>query len=304
MTSATRGGNPLVLGFPDYRASAMRLASALGVPYKEIQVHRFPDGETRLRLPQGLPRQAIICRSLNAPNEKLVELALAAATARELGVRRLALVAPYLCYMRQDKAFHPGEAVSQKVVGAMLAGHFDALVTVDPHLHRVAALGEAVPVRTPVALSAADPMAAFIRREVAGGLVIGPDQESAQWVEPIAAAAGSGHVVANKRRVGDREVEIDLPSGTYTGRDLVLVDDMASTGRTLEALIECLRPHRPGSISVMVTHALFFADALARLRRAGASRIWSTDSIPHSSNVILLDRLLAAGIESMGGWAS
>ena len=301
MTSATRGGNSLVLGFPDYRASAIRLASALDVPYTEIQVHRFPDGETRLRLPEGLPRQAIICRSLNSPNEKLVELVLAAATARELGVRHLTLVAPYLCYMRQDKAFRPGEAVSQKIVGAMLADHFDALVTVDPHLHRVTTLGDAVPVRTPVALSAADPMAAFIRREATDVLVVGPDQESAQWVEPIAAAAGCGCLVANKRRVGDRQVEIDLPSETYRGRDLVLVDDMASTGRTLEALTECLRPHRPGSISVMVTHALFYGDAVARLRRAGVSRIWSTDSIPHSSNVILLDRLLAAGIDSMGG---
>ncbi len=86
-----------------------------------------------------------VCRSLDRPNDKLIELLLAAEAARELGARHLTLVAPYLCYMRQDAAFRPGEAVSQRIDGRFLARSFDAVVTVDPHLHRTARLGDAVP---------------------------------------------------------------------------------------------------------------------------------------------------------------
>ncbi|MCZ4328253.1 ribose-phosphate pyrophosphokinase-like domain-containing protein, partial [Brachybacterium paraconglomeratum] len=84
-------------------------------------------------------------RSLDQPNEKLVELLLAARTARTLGAPHLTLVAPYLPYMRQDIAFSPGEAVSQRIVGPFLASLVDAVITVDPHLHRVASLRDVVP---------------------------------------------------------------------------------------------------------------------------------------------------------------
>jgi len=289
----------LVLGFPDYADQAGRLAAALGVRCSEVGLHSFPDGETRVRLPPSLPEWVVVCRSLNDPNEKLLELRLVTATARELGATRLTLVAPYLCYMRQDRAFHPGEAVSQRVVGSMLADWFDDLVTVDPHLHRVASLGAAVPVRRPLALSAVAPLAAFIGDRVPGAVIVGPDQESAQWVVPIAKATGSEHLVASKRRTGDREVEVQLPAADLAGRDLVIVDDVASTGRTLEALTRQLKRRRPASLSVAVTHALFLGDALERLRRAGVSRIWSTDSVGHASNAVRLDRLLAAGVASL-----
>ena len=106
----------LVLGFPDYDRQASALAKALNAPYRLIELHRFPDGESQLRLPPALPGQVVLCRSLDRPNGKLVELLLAAGCARQLGASQLILVAPYLCYMRQDAAFHPGEAVSQAIV--------------------------------------------------------------------------------------------------------------------------------------------------------------------------------------------
>ena len=154
----------VVLGFPGSTRQAAALAGRISAPYSAVEVHRFPDGESRVRLPAELPDRAIFYCSLDHPNDKLVELLLAAGAARELGVRHLTLVAPYLCYMRQDKAFHPGEAVSQRIVGMFLAGQVDKLVTVDPHLHRVATLAEAVPARETLTLSAAAQMGGFVKR--------------------------------------------------------------------------------------------------------------------------------------------
>jgi ribose-phosphate pyrophosphokinase len=291
-----KGGGRLVLGFPEGEMQARALAEAGGLPYAGVAVHRFPDGESRVRLPPELPERLVIYRSLDHPNEKLVELALAAAAARELGARDLTLVAPYLCYMRQDRAFVPGEAVSQRIVGALLAGWFDVLATVDPHLHRVARLADAVPVKRAICLSASAPLAEFLAQTLDHPLVLGPDSESRQWVAAVAAPQGLDYAVAAKERLGDRKVRIVLPDLNLRGRAVVLVDDMVSTGRSLVALVEALRPLHPASISVLVTHGLFVEGALERLEQAGVAAVWSSDSVPHPTNRVCLARLFASAL--------
>lgn len=282
----------LLLGFPGYSEQGKRLANYLNIEYREVDIHRFPDGESRLRLPPELPDTVVLCRSLDHPNDKLVEVFLAAAGARELGAQRLILVAPYLCYMRQDKAFHPGEVVSQRIVGQQLASYFDGLLTVDSHLHRVHRLGDAVPTACSVNVTATRPMSAFLQQRLNDPMLIGPDEESAQWVAAIAEHEGLDFQVARKQRFGDREVRVTLPTADYRDRDLVLVDDVASTGRTLAAAARTLSPFHPASISVLVAHALFAGDAIAQLKEAGVAHVWSCDSIPHASNRVSLDQLL------------
>jgi ribose-phosphate pyrophosphokinase len=286
----------LVLGFDDSYEQAAGFAAALGQSHECIDVHRFPDGESRVRLPTQLPERVMLFRSLHYPNEKLLEVMLAAEAARHLGAREVTLVAPYLCYMRQDKAFNPGEAVSQRIVGRFLAGLFDALVTVDPHLHRVHDLAEAVPVARPVSLSAAPAMGQFLADRKAQALLVGPDQESEQWVSTVADRAGLAYVIASKTRSGDRNVEIQLPERDYSGLHAVLVDDLASTGRTLAGAASELLEAGAARVDVLVTHALFVGDALEILMAAGVSEVWSSDSIPHSSNAFALASDLAVAV--------
>ncbi len=285
-----------VLGFPEYAAQAQALARAAGLGYEAVDIHRFPDGESRVRLPAGLPARVVLVRSLNDPNARLVELLLAAATARELGARHLTLVAPYLCYMRQDTAFHPGEAVSQRIVGRWLAQHFDRLVTVDPHLHRTPELGAAVPVAEPVRLSAATLIGRSAAERFADPLLLGPDAESAQWVSEAAAAAGCEWDVATKQRHGDHEVTIRLPDRAWAGRTVVLVDDVAASGTTLARAAEALRAAGAAHVHALVTHALFDRTTEKRLRDAGIEDIASTDSVPHPSNRLPLAPLLAPAV--------
>lgn len=289
-----------VLAFEDEREAATALAKALGVPPAFIARHRFPDGELKLRLPATLPPAAVLLRSLHAPNEKLVELLIAAPAARELGVQRLALACPYLAYMRQDVAFTPGEAVSQRHIGALLASRFDALVTVDPHLHRIASLEEVMPGCRAVSVSAAAAIGAWVAQHVERPLLLGPDEESAQWVREAARAGGLDHGWCVKQRHGDFEVAIALPPQLdCRGRHVVLVDDMASTGRTLAAAARLAREAGATAIDVAVTHALFVGDALAQLQAAGVQRVWSTDCVPHPSNVIAVAPLLAVALRTV-----
>jgi ribose-phosphate pyrophosphokinase len=286
----------MLLAFEDEWETARRLARECGRPPALIERHRFPDGELKLRLPAVLPEQVVLLRSLAWPNEKLVELLLAARTARELGARHLSLVAPYLGYMRQDAAFVSGEAVSQRIVGTFLAGLFDCVITVDPHLHRIDRLQEAVPIDAAIAVSAAPAIGVFLRQQCAGALVIGPDEESEQWVRDAAEAGGLQWAVAHKTRRGDRDVTVELPTENVRGRAVVLLDDVASTGTTLARAAHGLRAAGARQIDALVTHGLFVGDALAALGAAGIGRIWSTDTVAHVTNAISIVPLVAAAL--------
>ena len=299
MSVAFSRADAVLLCFDDEQVMALRAAQAMGLPLSVLERHRFPDGELRLRLPDLLPPRVVIWRGLQQPNEKLVELLLAARTARTLGARHLTLVTPYLAYMRQDMAFNPGEAVSQRIVGAFLADLFDALITVDPHLHRVATLQEAVPVRDAIVLSGAPLLADFIATRRADVLLVGPDEESLQWVAQAAQRHGWAHAVCRKTRHGDRHVEIALPDLPLAGRSVVLMDDVASSGHTAAQAARGLLQAGAASVDVAVTHALFAPGALELLHAAGVGEVWSTDAIAHPSNAVSIVPAVAEALRPL-----
>lgn len=290
---------PTLLYFEDEQASAERLAHAANLDLACIERHRFPDGELKLRLPSCLPSRVVILRSLHQPNEKLIELLLTCQTARQLGAQHLMLVAPYLAYMRQDMAFQAGEAISQQLIGGFLAQLVDALITVDPHLHRVTSLKQAIPTAQAIAISAAPLLSDVIASRRKSPLLIGPDEESRQWVTLAASRHQFEFGVCKKQRTGDQSVQITLPPLIFSGRHVVLVDDVASSGQTLAQAAQKLFAAGAATVAVAVTHALFAPGAFERIKQTGVQDIWSTDSIPHTSNVTHLASSLAAAMAGL-----
>ena len=291
--------NPgLLLAFDDEQPAAEALAAALGVPWALVHRHRFPDGESKLRLPASLPPEVLLLRGLHQPHDKLVELLITVPAARALGAHRIVLVAPYLAYMRQDMAFSPGEAVSQRHIAALLASQVDGLITVDPHLHRIASLDDVMSGCPNRALTAAPLLGAWVAQQVPGALLLGPDEEALQWVAAAGQAHGLDHAVCRKQRFGDRDVRVALPALPLAGRAVVLLDDVASTGRTLVEAATAVRAAGAASVDVAVTHALFVGDALAQLQAAGVRHVWSTDAVPHATAVVPITPLLAGAVQA------
>lgn len=285
---------PLVIAVPGSEAHATPLAAALGAALADAEIRRFPDGEVYVRIDTPVAgRDVIVVGGLEQPSERLVPVAMVCATARDLGAARTGLVAPYLGFMRQDHRFRPGEGITSAYFAAMLSSVIDWLVTVDPHLHRRAALDEIYPVPCHVARSAAA-VAAWLRREVPDGVLVGPDAESAQWVHPVAELAGLPCLVLEKVRRGDRDVSISEPVlGAWRGRTPVVFDDIASTARTMiGAVQQLLAAGAPAPICVAI-HPVFVPGAEAELRAAGAARVVSCDTIAHPTNAISIAEALA-----------
>lgn len=289
-----------LFAFPEFRGPASAVAARLGCRFHEVRLHHFPDGESLVQV-DAPPPIALLCRSLDNPNAKLVEILLAASALRDWGCGQVVLIAPYLAYMRQDIAFEPGQAVSQKVIGAILARHFDGVLTVDPHLHRTPSLAAIMPGTKAVSLSAAPVLAQaidFARQPV----LIGPDAESRQWVEAIANPLGLEVLVGEKQRLDDREVELSIPGiDRVRGRPVILVDDVISSGGTLETAARLLLDAGATSVEALATHCLASAENLARLREAGISPIRSTDGVSGPTAEIPLAQLLAEAINE-NGW--
>jgi len=281
-----------LLYFPDSQSQGLALAAEIGCAAQPITLHHFPDGESLVRVPPAVAGTAIILRSLHDPYAKLIELMFACATLRAQGVKRIILIAPYLAYMRQDIAFHPGEAVSQIYIGQFLAQLCDVLITVDPHLHRVAHLEAVVPERQALALSAAPLLGQLLNDD--NILLVGPDSESEQWVNQIAKTYSHEVIIAHKERRGDRDVTVHLPQASaIAGRRAVIVDDVISSGHTLRACAKALRDAGATQIEALATHCLASPADYQALLDAGFSQVRASDSIIGPWTAISLAPLFA-----------
>lgn len=280
--------------FADEAAPARALADALGIEFGIVDVHSFPDGEVLPTIPEAAAT-TLVYRSLARPNDKLIPLLLACDAWRRAGVERLILVAPYLCYLRQDAIFARGQPNSQAVIGDLLGARFDRIVTVDAHLHRTPALASVFPQTHATNISAAPAIAAWLElnhRKV--DFILGPDVESEPWVSQAAATLSAPYRLFSKTRLGDADVRLKLETPEdFAGCTLALVDDICSSGGTLIKATEMLRNAGARDIIVCVTHALFDQPTADKLRAAGASSIVSTDSVRHPTNAIALAPLLA-----------
>jgi ribose-phosphate pyrophosphokinase len=290
----------MVLALPDSASLARRVGELAAMPVGTVESRPFPDGETYLRIDADCKdKSVVLVCTLDRPNDKILPLVFLADAARALGAKRVGLVAPYLAYLRQDRQFLGGEAVTSRTFARLVSGYTDWLVTIDPHLHRYDTLNAIYNVPTRV-VHAAPAVAAWIAAHVARPVVVGPDVESAQWVTDVARRVGAPSVVMRKERRSDRVVEVSAPDlQAYRHHTPVVVDDMVSSAQTMVQTVRRLvGAGLPAPVCVAV-HALFTDTAEQALRDAGVVQIVTTTSVPHSTNMIDVVPLLIEPIREL-----
>ena len=290
----------IVFSFAQDARIGRSLAHAIGAEHHDVEIHRFPDGETRVRLPADCAKKRVIlmCGGGDA-NANALPLSFAAHAARAMGASKVGLVAPYLAYMRQDTKFRSGEAISALAYGQFLSSSFDWMVTVDPHLHRIQSLDEVFSIRTEC-VSSVPAISGWIAANVQEPIIIGPDSESMQWASAVAKRIGVPWTVLNKVRTGDRQVSVSLPDPELLrDRSPVIIDDIASSGRTLVEAFNGLRSLASRPVTCVVVHALLTPDAEASIKSAAVARFVSTNTVAHPTNAIDIVPLIAERIRPM-----
>jgi len=282
----------LVFNLPLPSPLGTSLVSLSGGEEGQFLLKAFPDKESYLRVLSPLKNSKVIINaSLFHPNEVILNLLFLTDALRVQGVKEISLLVPYLPYMRQDKVFQKGEAVTSRTFAKLLSSYFNSLITIDPHLHRYANLSEIYSIPTTV-LHAAPLLSKWIQTNVKDPFIIGPDEESFQWVKEI--AGNLPFAILKKKRNTRGEVHITWPRNTdLKDKTPVIVDDIISSGQTMIHVLNDLKKKKTKPPLCLAIHPIFAGEAYRNIKAAGAGEIITCNSIPHPTNQIDLAPLVA-----------
>ncbi len=290
----------ILFALPGNETLTELLAMKLNAEIGKTTLRKFPDGESYTRILSDVKDKCVVlvC-TLHQPDEKLLPLYFLGKAAKTQGAMCTCLVAPYLAYMRQDKIFQEGEAITSEYFGTLISEFADSLITVDPHLHRIKNLSEVYHIPNKV-IHVADYISNWIKDNINNPVLIGPDSESEQWVSDVANKADVPYTVLNKVRHGDRDVEVSIPDvDRYKDSTPVLVDDIISTARTMIETIGHLKKFGMKPPICIGIHGVFAGNAYQELMETGVENIVTCNTIPHPTNKIDISDLLVEEIKLM-----
>ncbi|MES2139688.1 MAG: ribose-phosphate pyrophosphokinase [Bacteroidota bacterium] len=283
----------IVLALPGNEGLAKYFAEIIQADLGVTEIRNFPDGETYVRILSNVEqKEIIVVCTLHQPDVKLLPLLFLCNLLRDLKVHSICLVAPYLAYMRQDKQFNPGEAVTSAYFAKLISSHADRLITVDPHLHRRVSMKEIYSIPCEV-LHADGLISKWVKKNIPNALLIGPDSESEQWVSEVARNAGVPFIVLKKIRHGDCDVEISVPKVEgYKNYTPVLVDDIISTAKTMIETVGLLKKAGMKPAVCIGIHAVFAGNAYENLIKSGVGKVITCNTILHESNAIDIGEII------------
>lgn len=286
--------NVTVIAGPASEDLARKIARKLKAPLQKTQLRVFPDGESKVTF-NSKPKSGtcVIVESTYPPvDTHMIHLLSIVAKAREHS-SKVILVVPYLGYARQDKEFLGGEIVTIKVIAKLFkAVGVSKIIVVD--IHSKLALGYFKIQKKNV--SAIPALVNEIKRmKLKNPLIVSPDKGGIERAKKFAQLFGTNHIALDKRRnrktgkvtIESKELE------EVRGRDLVVIDDMISSGGSIIKAAEFLKKKKCGKIMVGCTHALLINDAENRIKKAGVSKILSTNTIPGSTAVVDVSGIIA-----------
>ena len=271
----------IVTGSSNY-ALAEEVAKNLGVKLVPRILERFPDGELNIEIKQSVRGCDVYLIEPTCPpvDEHFFELFLLADACRRAGATHLTAVIPYFGYARQDRRAHGREPVSLRLLADLIAASaVQRVVVVDFHSRAVES-AFAVPVEH---LSAISILANAVRPSVhKDGVVVSPDLGAVKMAEHYARLLGLSVAIIHKTRISGAEVTVQRIIGDVRDREIVIVDDMITTGGTIEKAIKALLDAGCSSsgIKVVASHGLFVGNAADRLAQLPIEKIYVSDSVP------------------------
>jgi ribose-phosphate pyrophosphokinase len=290
----------LVIGGSGSQGLAARVAHKMDATFGNVEIKTFPDGEKYLRIHTPVKgKEVVLIQTMGfMPDRMLMEMLFLTETLCEDGASKITAVVPYFAYSRQDTSFKRGEVVSFRVVSKLLEfSGVDEIYTVDLHLHRVTEASTMF--KIPCGNLTAMPLIGeFIRTNYSlpNPKVLAPDEEAEQWAQAMAKELDADFAVMEKTRKGPDEVEISHDELGVEGREVIIADDIISTGGTMAEAISLAKAAGAKMVIAACTHPLLIGGALSLIHQSGALEVIGTDTVPSSVRVVSIDRLLAESL--------
>ena len=247
---------------------------------KVAEYRYFPDNELYLRFPFKIEDHVLIFQSMyGEPDKRLIETLFAIHTLKDLGAKDISAAITYLAYTRQDRRYKEGEAVSQLITLKMLrdAG-LHRLLTFDAHFHAGMPSFEGLEIRN---MKLAPRFKDFFKDLNDLSVVIGPDDDALELAKLLSIELGLEHGFIEKKRLGDKDVEMRSCSIDVAGKNVIIIDDMISTGTTIVEAIILLKSIGAKDIYIAATHGLFVSNSIEKITLLGVKKIVTSNSIPN-----------------------
>jgi len=276
---------------------AKKLSKKLKANLVRSEVRIFPDGESKITLKGNLSkRKSIVVQSIYPPvDTNLVQALSLISKAKETSSEVIAVI-PYMGYARQDREFLPGEIITMKVLAKLFKGvGASKIIAVD--IHSVIGLKHFT-IKSKNVTAIPDLVNYFKKLSLKNALVVSPDQGGKNRAKEFAKEFESKYIVLEKKRdkkTGKVQIKTKN-SDTVVGRDLILVDDMISTGGSIIKATQFLKKQKCKRVYVACTHALLMNDAEKKIRKAGVTSIVSTNTIPGKTSVVDVSNTIAKAI--------
>ena len=276
---------------------AKRLCKTVNANFVKSQIRVFADGESKITLSGKISKtKSIVVQSIHPPvDTNLIRVLSLISMAKETSLEVIAVI-PYMGYARQDREFLPGEIVTMKVLGKLFKGAgASKIIVVDIH-SKIGLKHFSIKTKN---VSAIPELVQHIKKlNLIDPLVVSPDQGGKDRAEKFAKELGSEYIALEKKR--DRETgKVMIKTKNLkevANRDLILVDDMISTGGSIVKATQFLKKQKCGKIYVACTHALLIDDAEKRIKKSGVTKIISANTIPGKTSIVDISNTIAKAI--------
>ena len=290
---------------------ATQVANLLDATLGKLEITKFPDGEKYVRYHDKVENEDVVLIHPMGltPDELFIEYLLICSALKDGKAKSIVTFVPYFAYARQDSRFNPGEPGSFHLVSKIIDDlGIDMIYTIDLHLQRVNDLSELIKNTPTKNLSAVPDIATWIKNNAGlnNPIVLGPDEESEQWAKVAAETIGVDYEIMIKTRYSATEVSITTKEGKplpVNGKDVVIIDDIISSGGTIIEAVKLVKEAGAGKIVVGCTHPVLrgktqFDSALANIYNSGVSIVVGTDSVPSQVSYVSIASVIAKTLQN------
>jgi len=263
-----------IIGGTASKSIAEDLSKTLDIPLANTISKRFPDDESYVRILDDISGDHVIVVQTTYPDYNIVELFLLQNAVEEANAKEISVIIPYFGYARQDTKFKDGEPISAKAIANLISLNADRVITVDPHKEHILDFFS-----TKALSCSAVPEIAKYLKDKNIDLVLAPDKGALTRAKQASQIINCDFDYMEKTRIDGSTVEIKPKKLDAQNKNVVIIDDIISTGGTMALSIQELKKHGAKKVSVACTHGIFAGDAIKKLNSAGCDEIISTDTI-------------------------